>query len=368
VKEWFPRPEKPDDAYRFGEGTVSWLKRSTLPIADDCREFLNRNLSALPEGCQKVIFDHLRYEQHYRDGFFELIVGRTLQELGADIECEPDNTETNSKPDFVARFPDGMVVVEAVSPVLDRELAAIIGGETPVTKLIEDNVPPGWAADIRALPSVRPDESRRHIKAYLKRELDIPPPSRDDEEVEIRERFEQGDLRIILFPQSRHRLSADTKIAMYNATTYWPNDMAVLRGAVERKREQLSNLGSTTLVALNMTSTTSSREDLDRAQFSVTVSDVDCYGNEVPAYFEANGLFAGGRGEPTISGVLAFPEVGYLRCADPILWVHPRFEGDFPQALKVLESRYAPDTGAEVSIEQAKRVDLLKNLRFVQRK
>jgi hypothetical protein len=202
----------------------------------------------------------------------------------------------------------------------------------------------------------------------LKRELDTPPPNDDDEEVEIRETFEQGDLRVILFPQSRHGLSEDTKIAIYNAIGYLPNDKAVLRGTVKRKYKQLSNLGGTTLVALNMSSTTSSREDLDRALFGVTVSERDSYGDEVAAYFEADGLFAGGQGEPTISGVLAFPEVGFLRCADPILWVHPRFEGDFPQGLKVLESRYAPDTGAEVSIEQAKRVDLLKNLRFVEKK
>ncbi len=62
---------------------MSWLRRSTLPLADDCREFLNRNLSLLPEDCQKGIFDHLQHKQHYKAGFFELIVGRTLQELGA---------------------------------------------------------------------------------------------------------------------------------------------------------------------------------------------------------------------------------------------------------------------------------------------
>lgn len=339
-----------------------------MPLAGNYREFLNRNLSALPDRCQKGIADHLRHERHHTDGFFELIVGRTLQELGADIECEPVNLANNKRPDFLARFPDGTAFVEAVSPVLDRELKEISGREAPLTKLVKDNVPPGWAAEIRALPRVAPGEPRRHIKAFLQREMDIPPPESDDEEVEIRETFEQGGLRIILFLQHRHGLSADTKIGMYNAIGFFSNDRAVLRGAVQRKYAQLSNLAGTTVVALNMTSTTSSREDLDRALFGVTVSQRDQYDDEVGQYFQADGLFAGGSGEPTISGVLAFPEVGFLRCADPILWVHPRFEGDFPKKLEDLEIRNMPDAGVEVSVRQAKRTELLKNLGFVKRK
>jgi hypothetical protein len=272
VEEWFPRPEKPDPTYaRLDEATLSWLRRSTLPLADECRGFLNRNLSALPEGCREGIFKHLRHEQHYRDGFFELVVARTLQELGADIECEPENPRDRTKVDFVATFLDGTVYVEAVSPLLDRELGAIFSREAPLRKLVEENVPPGWAAHIRALPNVSPDQPRRHIKAFLQREMDLPPPTNDDEEVEISESFEQGDLTIILFPQSRHGLNADTKIAIHNAIGYVPNDQAVLRGAVKRKYRQLNNLDGTSLVALNMFSTTAKREDLDRALFGTSV-------------------------------------------------------------------------------------------------
>lgn len=350
------------------EATLSWLRRSTLPLADNCRDFLNRNLSALPEGCREGIFQHLSHERHYRDGFFELVVARTLQELGADIECEPVNPKDGSRVDFVAKFPDVTVFVEAVSPALDRELGAIYGREVPITKLIEDNVPPGWAADIKQLPSVGPDESRRHIKTFLQRELDLPPPTNDDEEVEIRKSFDQGELRVILFPQSRHGLSVDTKIAIGNAIGYFPNDKAALRGAVQRKYRQLRNLDGTKLVALNMFSTTSSREDLDQALFGTSVTQLDQHLNEVDRYFQHDGLFAGGEGEPTISGVLAFPEVGFLRCADPVLWAHPRFGGEFPQALNDLEMRRAPSSEPEVRVQPAKKADLLRNLGFVERR
>jgi hypothetical protein len=368
VEVWFPRPEKPDPTYRMGEeGMVPWLRRSTLPVADDCRGFLNRNLSTLPEGCREGILEHLSREQHYRDGFFELIVARTLQELGANIECEPINPVDGSRVDFVAHFPDARVFVEAVSPVLDKELGAIFGREAPVTKLIEDNVPPGWAADIRSLPSVNPAEPRRHIKAFLRREMDIPRPTDDDEEVEIRGSFDQGELRVILFPQSRHGLGADTKIAIHNAIGYFPNDKAALRGAVQRKRRQLRNLDGTTLVALNMFSTTAGREDLDEALFGASVSVRDLAWDEIRRYSRHDGLFAGGEGEPTISGVLAFPRVGFLRCDDPVLWVHPRFGGEFPQAFDALEMRRAPNAEPEVSVQPAQKTDLLRNLGLVER-
>ncbi len=159
MTEWFPRPEKPDATYaRIDEGTVSWLRRSTLSLADDCREFLNRNLSVLPEGCREGIFKHLRHEQHHKDGFFEMVVARALQELGADIECEPVNPRDGTRVDFVAKFPDGTVFVEAVSPLLDKELQAALSRETPLTEPVKENVPSGWAAHIRELPNAGPDE------------------------------------------------------------------------------------------------------------------------------------------------------------------------------------------------------------------
>jgi hypothetical protein len=120
-----------------------------------------------------------------------------------------------------------------------------------------------------------------------------------------------------------------------------------------------------------MFSTTANRDDLDRVLFGTSETQFDRYRNEVRRYRKNDGLFTGGVGEPTISGVLAFPEVGFLRCADPILWVHPRFEGAFPRALRDLESRFAPhvpDVDPEVIVRPAKETDLLRNLGFVEKK
>lgn len=243
MADWFPEPETRDDTYgRVGEGTVSWLARSTVPRAVGYRTFLNRNLSMLPVGCRKDIYHRLRAERHHQDGFFELVVGRALQELGAEIECEPKDLPSGKRPDFVATFPDGTVYVEAVRPVMDRELGAVAGPEAPIAKLVEDSVPPGWAADIKALPRVRPDEPKRHIKAFLRREMDLPPPTHADEEVEIKGTFEQGEIRVVLFPQARHGLRPGTKVAMHNAVAFYPDDRTPLLNAVKRKYEQLAKL------------------------------------------------------------------------------------------------------------------------------
>jgi hypothetical protein len=97
------------------------------------------------------------------------------------------------------------------------------------------------------------------------------------------------------------------------------------------------------------------------------VTQLDPHGNEVGRYFQYDGLFAGGEGEPTISGVLAFPEVGFLRCDDPVLWVHPRYGGQFPRAFNDLEMRRAPTAEPEVIVQRARSSELLRNLGFVKK-
>lgn len=42
---------------------------------------------------------------------------------------------------------------------------------------------------------------------------------------------------------------------------------------------------------------------------------------------------------PEFSAVLAFPRLGIAGGDDPILYVHPKFQGTLPDALLVLEQR-----------------------------
>jgi len=118
MAKWFPEPSTRDDTYaRSCEETLYWLKRSTLPLAVDYRDFLNRNLSMLPKSCREGIYNHLRNERHYQDGFFELIVGRTLQEMGASIECEPATISVSTTSSCSPRSsPSSRTATEITSP------------------------------------------------------------------------------------------------------------------------------------------------------------------------------------------------------------------------------------------------------------
>lgn len=85
---WLAESNRADDTYlRRGEPITDWLKRATVPRAKECRRFLNENLSSLPRGHQRVLYRALHDRWH--SAFFELIVARTLQVLGTDIDVEP---------------------------------------------------------------------------------------------------------------------------------------------------------------------------------------------------------------------------------------------------------------------------------------
>ena len=112
MRIWFPEPEIEDDSIaQNGEGTFAWLCRSTSRKATDCRRFLNDNIAKVTNWQPKLY--HAFQTRDWETVFFELVVGHTLQILGASIEIEVPVAETNKRPDFLATFPDGSITVEA---------------------------------------------------------------------------------------------------------------------------------------------------------------------------------------------------------------------------------------------------------------
>src|SRR5215203_4506485 len=161
-REWFPEPARADDTYlRRGEPITSWLKRSTIPGAKECRHFLNENLSSLPSGHQRVLYQALHNRWH--SAFFEVIVARTLQVLSAEIEIEP-GSETGTRMDFLARFSDHTVSVEAVAPVFNADVGETAARRAP---LLESSsrwpLPDGgsWWSSCRTWDRVTPGVSSR---------------------------------------------------------------------------------------------------------------------------------------------------------------------------------------------------------------
>src|SRR5438067_162316 len=114
---WFPEPLFVDDTYGDrAEHTLDWLARSTVPRATACRHFLTEHISKLPVQNQSDLVHDLRPKWH--STFFELIVARILQELGASIVVEAMNPD-GRRPDFNAQFPDAAVTVEAKAPIFN---------------------------------------------------------------------------------------------------------------------------------------------------------------------------------------------------------------------------------------------------------
>ena len=363
-EDWFPEPVETDDTYAGRlESTPSWLARSTLDLAREYRSFLNRNLSALPEECQKGIGQRLKTDQPFRSAFFELVVGRTLQTLGASIICEPENPVDGTKIDFIAEFPDLTVGVEATSPLFDQEMGETAKNYATLVGTIEDLSPSGWAVAIGSLPDVGPSDSKKPFKAAVRHMLDVPPPAPGESEREVVGVIPEGEIRLTLFSKAAHGLREESKILWEAPMTTIDDSKRVIRDAVEGKRRQARNVAVPVLVTVDGKGIVTRLEDFDMALFGHSVAHLDQYGNQYATSFRADGLFAGGEGEPTISGVLAFTEVGPLRCSEPVLYLHPRFGGHLPDALLRLERRTLGVDG--VSVQEAQNQRFLDVLGFV---
>jgi len=120
-------------------------------------------------------------------------------------------------------------------------------------------------------------------------------------------------------------------------------------------------------VAVHATGTASSYEEVDTALFGRKVATRGPDGQLLGTTFETDGVFAGGSREPTWTGALMFLNVGFLGGPDPMLYLHPRFEGRLPEVLEALERRtYDAEVGAIVA-EEPSTTGVLGVLRFVSR-
>jgi hypothetical protein len=82
-------------------------------------------------------------------------------------------------------------------------------------------------------------------------------------------------------------------------------------------------------------------DDYEIALFGRRVGYVDARGREVGRGFERSGAFAkiGSGAAPTIAGVLALTGMDITVGRDPVLFLHPRFQGTLPAGLLQLEVR-----------------------------
>lgn len=358
---WFPEPTKEDDSIAGrGEGPFAWLGRSTSVRARECRRFLNHNIAAVPSDWQPKLHQHFETRE-WQSVFFEMVVGRTLQILGASIEVEVPVAGTNKHPDFKAIFPDGTVTVEATVPKLNRVIARKITANEDLIKTIEELIPDGWSIHAWRLPQIGPNDSKRKFKKTIGNIFaKLPPattPNLGSMRIEVDSGFD-GELALTLKPERRGRAVPVRGMAV------GPDDAEQrIVAAVVRKKRQVKKANTPVLLAIS-TSPSGDLEDYDRALFGLTYEEVDLNGNLVSEGFKPVGILGQSRRQqPTIAGVLAYTEVGFSRASDPVLFMHPSFSGSLPEALTRLQVRSLDNNGISVRPAQIKNV--LVDMNFV---
>jgi hypothetical protein len=141
-----------------------------------------------------------------------------------------------------------------------------------------------------------------------------------------------------------------------------------IRKTVERKKKQVRKASEPVLLAIGTQPLSGGLDDFDRALFGKTYERLGYFREPVEVGFDGDGLFAKKRPEPpTYAGVLAFTDVGWLGVADPVLYLHPRFDGQLPQSLYRLEQRTYTE-GLGVNIQPAQGQRILQEMNFVSAK
>jgi len=354
--EWFTEPSVPDNTRaKIGESTADWLMASTLPYARAVRRAFNENLSSLPPSFQPIMFKAL--QTRWGSAFLELVVARTLQMLGASLIVEPESS-SGTRIDFEATFSDATVCVEAVSPVFNRQTQQIITNRNPLLHIIESLVPDNWMVLVAALPNIGPSESKQEFKATTQRMLNISAKQDPSRSIEFVEEISSGVIHLLLLPG---RVD-DRQIAGEPPIIWWDGSQGKIRQAVQRKRRQVRASSSPVLLAIGVSGpSTASLGDFDRALYGHEIAHLDS-GNEMIIEFVRDGLFAKGVGDPTYAGVLAFPRMDRLPLADPILYMHPRFGGNLPDAILELGQRVLDSATSNVIEISPLKADIVENL------
>jgi len=322
---------------------------------------LNENLAVLPNEQQAALYRALH--DRWPSAFFELIVARTLQVLGASIEVEPGGAQ-DIRIDFVARFPESTVSVEAVAPAFNVAIGEQVKQRNPLLDIIEASAPPDLWILVESLPELGPNDSKKQFRNTIKRlladaaEADISSPT------EFVEELPQGTLRLKAIPKSSNAPTGRS-IGVEPALSAFDDTEQRVRRAVVHKRRQGRESAGPRLLAIHATGMSSSYEAFDRALFGRTFTRIGLDSQVLGTGFDADGIFNKGTGIPTWAGVLAFVRIGLRGGPDPVLYLHPRFEGTLPDALLSLERRTYDTAAKRIVTLKPSVTGILEKVAFV---
>lgn len=268
--------------------------------------------------------------------------------------------ETNKRPDFIARFPDGIITVEATIPEINQRIKQQTAENEELVRIIETLTPAKWSVQAWRLPRLGPSDSKKDFKRTIQGIFAKLPtdPGPDQEPIEVELNY--GELMLTLHPGRKGKRAVKVR-----GMASGPDDTEQkIRAIVNRKKKQVRKSTTPVFLAVS-TSPFGGRDDYDGALFGLTYEQVDHAGVTIASGFNPVGVFGTKRSEPpTIAGVLAFMEVGFSGVSDPVLYLHPRFNGPLPESLKGLEQRTYQE-GKGVSEQRATIHNVAAPLGFV---
>lgn len=343
VTPWFPEPEEPDPAHAHTtESTWDWLHRSTHERACEARTFLNFNLSCLSESHADSLKSRLQTQ--WQSVFFELIVARTLQCLGADLEIEPQ-IANNRRPDFRALFESGTVVVEATAPSFAQDLQRASEDTDELISIIKTLLPAEFSVWIDQLPRLGPTDSKKQFKKVVRGLFES---TRSVHKVHhLNSIVGTEPLKLTLVP----RRPGWPAYAGGPGFSFCGDGEPRLRRTIRKKRRQVRAADEPAILAISASELVSSLDDFDRALFGQSITTLNESREPSDVRFQADGVFTlYGAESPTCAAVLAFMEPGFRCSTEPVIYLHPRFAGSLPKELMVLETRRLdPEAGVQTT-------------------
>jgi hypothetical protein len=334
---YFPEPASPDESWPgWDETAVEWFRRSTQPRAAAVREFLNRSLDHFPPKHARSLAKRL--DQDWQSFFFEIVVGRYLQVLGAEVLPEPRGSN-GTHVDYHATFPDRVVVsVECVSKRFNLEAQKTIQRQGKMTRMLDDVGPTNWIIDFHKLPtSDSPVEFQPYVQAARDWYATLPKPAEDGLRPTFAFEADGGRMEIeaMPFPNGTKPNHMGPGVAFYD------DSIERLKHALidSHKRKQARGAIPPVFLAIDCPFNGPDAEDFDQALFGLAVDHRGFDWQEsVGTSFNPNGLLVTDRDIP-FAGVLAFLKMSMVGAADPILYLNPYQRWKLPPALACHEQR-----------------------------
>ena len=171
---------------------------------------------------------------------FEIIVGRYLQVLGADVEPEPRG-KNGTHIDYQATFSDGVVVsVECFSKRFNQAARDTIEREGKMSQMLDEVGPVHWAIDVQQLPKAK---SALEFEPYVKQAQifysTLPAPTDGDQRVHFAWEGEVGTMELEALP-----FPSGTKANHIGPVVTWMDDsIQRLQYALKDGRKRRQALG-----------------------------------------------------------------------------------------------------------------------------